>query len=86
VITRVRLSESQQGAVQVYILDPVFDDDDICQEIRGGLSGPVLTVPRDRAETWANRIIDASNSCDACRDHHWARALAALSGKVRRSA
>ncbi len=89
-MTRVRLTPAALDAVGTYVTDPAFTEDDgpegeIAREIEAAITGRDLEVPPERADAWADAITEGSNSADGSRDHAWARALANLSGAVRRA-
>lgn len=69
---RIRLSEAQLSALEIYILDPIFleDPDDIARlfEPCVDVEKRILDVPEDAVAMFAERLTEAANSADAEED------------------
>jgi hypothetical protein len=85
------LGSRQRAALDIYALDPVWDEEPAALAIRAGLAGS-LTIEGDDAEMVAAFLNEQSNSADASFQQtgdreHWkdANALAKLASRVLRN-
>lgn len=86
---RIKLTEAQQAAVEIYVTDPAHEDED-SDLFRDLYDGQTLTIPDEdtRERFWA-LLNDASNSADG-EEHdraaaqRMARSLSSLAGRVLR--
>jgi len=75
---KIKLSEAQQSALEIFILDPIHAEFDPEEEFPGHIQGKTLCVTGDLEKAW--RILtDASNANED--DAHLSHSLTTLATK-----
>lgn len=78
----VHVSESLMSALEIYVIDPVFEDEWESNVVLQGLKGRTLKLPLNKSDELFWYLTQASNSADEHGDNSASRSLALLARKL----
>ena len=85
-MTTIKLSPAVVDALQNYVLDPAFDDDEAAVEMAAAIVGSKMNAPTvGQVDSWFMFLTESSESAKADGFHGSSKALENLASKVLRS-